>query len=97
MPWTLACGIDDSQTQQTTAERLIHEPSFARALVPRLSGGGLVVLVVILRSAFVAIRSDTGPELASELADSTVALKFVDNNSAIQRSSAPRSIRCTTG
>src|SRR3984957_11534692 len=50
---------------------------FASALVPRLSAGGLVVLVVILAISFVAIVLIPGLELASELADSTVTLKFV--------------------
>jgi HPt (histidine-containing phosphotransfer) domain-containing protein/PAS domain-containing protein len=50
---------------------------FASALVPRLSAGGLVVLVVILAFSFVAVVLIPGLELASELADSTVALKFV--------------------
>ena len=50
---------------------------FARALVPRLSAGGLVVLVVVLAFSFVAIVLIPGLELASQLADSTVALKFV--------------------
>src|SRR5882757_6619153 len=63
---------------------------FARALVPRLSGGGLVVLVVILAFSFVAIVLIPGLELASELADSTVALKFVgqqQRNPALIRAS----------
>src|ERR1700693_1765427 len=47
------------------------------SLVPRLTAGGLVVLVVILAFAFVAIVLIPGLELASELADSTVSLKFV--------------------
>src|SRR5258708_37556773 len=50
---------------------------FARALVPRLSAGGIVVLVIILAFSFVAIVLIPGLELASELADSTLALKFV--------------------
>jgi two-component system chemotaxis sensor kinase CheA len=50
---------------------------FASSLVPRLSAGGLVVLVVILAFSFVAIVLIPGLELASELADSTTALKFV--------------------
>jgi HPt (histidine-containing phosphotransfer) domain-containing protein/PAS domain-containing protein len=50
---------------------------FARTLVSRLSAGGLVVLVVILAFGFVAIVLIPGLELASELADSTVTLKFV--------------------
>jgi len=50
---------------------------FASAMVPRLSAGGLVVLVVILAFSFVAIVLIPGLQLASELADSTVALKFV--------------------
>jgi two-component system chemotaxis sensor kinase CheA len=51
--------------------------SFARSLLPRSSGGGLVVLVVILALAFVGIVLIPGLQLASELAGSTVALKFV--------------------
>src|ERR1700719_1550746 len=50
---------------------------FASTLVPRLTAGGLVVLVVILAFAFVAGVLIPGLELAGELADSTVALKFV--------------------
>jgi two-component system, chemotaxis family, sensor kinase CheA len=50
---------------------------FASALVPRMSAGGLVVLVGILALSFVAVVLIPGLELASELADSTVALKFV--------------------
>jgi two-component system chemotaxis sensor kinase CheA len=46
-------------------------------LLPRLSGGGLLVLVIVLGFAFVAAVLIPGLELASELADSTVALKFV--------------------
>jgi two-component system chemotaxis sensor kinase CheA len=52
-------------------------PRFASALVPRLSAGGLGVLVVILAFSFLAIVLIPGLELAGELADSTVALKFV--------------------
>src|ERR1700675_4675918 len=47
------------------------------SLVPRLTAGGLVVLVIILAFAFVAGVLIPGLELAGELADSTVALKFV--------------------
>jgi two-component system chemotaxis sensor kinase CheA len=50
---------------------------FASSLVPRLTAGGLVVLVVILAFAFVAGVLIPGLELAGELAESTVALKFV--------------------
>ena len=50
---------------------------FPGSLVPRLTAGGLVVLVVILAFAFVAGVLIPGLELAGELADSTVALKFV--------------------
>jgi two-component system chemotaxis sensor kinase CheA len=50
---------------------------FLSALAPRFSAGGLVVLVVILAFSFVAIVLIPGLELASELASSTVALKFV--------------------
>jgi two-component system chemotaxis sensor kinase CheA len=49
----------------------------ASSLVPRLTGGGLVVLVVILAFVFVAVVLIPGVELASELADTTVTLKFV--------------------
>jgi two-component system chemotaxis sensor kinase CheA len=48
-----------------------------RKLLPRLSGGGLLVLVIVLGFAFVAVVLIPGLELASELADSTLALKFV--------------------
>jgi len=44
---------------------------------PRLSAGGLVVLVIILGFSFLAVVLVPGLELASELAQSTVALKFV--------------------
>jgi HPt (histidine-containing phosphotransfer) domain-containing protein/PAS domain-containing protein len=50
---------------------------FLSALAQRFSAGGLVVLVVILAFSFVAIVLVPGLELASELASSTVALKFV--------------------
>src|ERR1700676_3868898 len=50
---------------------------FPSSLVPRLTAGGLVVLVIILAFAFVAGVLIPGLELAGELADSTVALKFV--------------------
>jgi two-component system chemotaxis sensor kinase CheA len=63
---------------------------FASTLVPRLSGGGLVVLVGILAFSFVAVVLIPGLELASELADSTVALKFVgqqQRNPALIRAS----------
>src|SRR5580698_5802832 len=46
-------------------------------LLPRASGSGLLVLVIVLGFAFVAAVLIPGLELASELADSTVALKFV--------------------
>ena len=46
-------------------------------LLPRSSGSGLLVLVIVLGFAFVAAVLIPGLELASELADSTVALKFV--------------------
>src|SRR6202521_2447500 len=49
---------------------------FPSSLVPRLTAGGLAVLVVILAFAFVAGVLIPGLELAGELADSTVALKF---------------------
>jgi two-component system, chemotaxis family, sensor kinase CheA len=52
-------------------------PSLAKALAPRFSGSGLVVLVIILAFSFVAVVLIPGLELASELADSTVSLKFV--------------------
>ncbi|HEY2464829.1 MAG TPA: ATP-binding protein [Steroidobacteraceae bacterium] len=48
----------------------------AKALVPRLSPGGLMVLVIVLAFSFVAIVLIPGLELASELAETSVALKF---------------------
>jgi len=48
----------------------------AKALVPRLSPSGLMVLVIVLAFSFVAIVLIPGLELASELADTSVALKF---------------------
>jgi two-component system, chemotaxis family, sensor kinase CheA len=45
--------------------------------LPRLSAGGLVVLVIILGLSFLAVVLVPGLKLASELAQSTVALKFV--------------------
>jgi two-component system, chemotaxis family, sensor kinase CheA len=62
----------------------------ARAWFPRLTGGGLGVLVVILAFSFVAIVLIPGLELASELADSSVALKFAgqqQRNPALIRAS----------
>ncbi len=48
-----------------------------KSKMPRLSAGGLVVLVIILAFSFVAVVLIPGLELASELADSTLTLKFV--------------------
>jgi two-component system, chemotaxis family, sensor kinase CheA len=65
-------------------------PRIAKALSPRFSGGGLVVLVVILAFSFVAIVLIPGLELASELAESSVALKFAgqqQRNPAVIRAS----------
>ncbi len=62
----------------------------AKALVPRLSPGGLLVLVIILGFSFVAIVLIPGLELASELADTSVALKFAgmqQRNPALIRAS----------
>ena len=50
-------------------------PRIAKALLPRLSPGGLMVLVIVLAFSFVAMVLIPGLELASELADTTVALK----------------------
>jgi two-component system, chemotaxis family, sensor kinase CheA len=58
--------------------------------MPRLSAGGLVVLVIILAFSFVAVVLIPGLELASELADSTLTLKFVgqqQRNPALIRAS----------
>jgi two-component system chemotaxis sensor kinase CheA len=63
---------------------------FAKARVPRFSGSGLVVLVILLAVSFVAIVLIPGLELASELANSTVSLKFVgqqQRNPALIRAS----------
>jgi HPt (histidine-containing phosphotransfer) domain-containing protein len=65
-------------------------PRLAKALSPRISAGGLVVVVVILAFAFVAIVLIPGLELASELAESSVALKFAgqqQRNPAVIRAS----------
>lgn len=51
--------------------------SAAKTLMPRLSSGGLAVLAIILGFSFLAVVLVPGLELASELADSTLALKFV--------------------
>src|SRR5258708_28440414 len=62
----------------------------AKAFVPRLSSSGLMVLVIILAFSFVAIVLIPGLELASELADSSVALKFAgqqQRNPALIRAS----------
>src|SRR5258708_6549824 len=62
----------------------------AKSLVPRLSPSGLMVLVIILAFGFVAIVLIPGLELASELADSSVALKFAgqqQRNPALIRAS----------
>src|ERR1700753_419367 len=48
----------------------------ARTFVPRLSSNGLVVLVIVLALSFVAVVLIPGLELASGLADTSVALKF---------------------
>ncbi len=58
--------------------------------LPRLSHSGLMVLVIILAFSFVAIVLIPGLELASELADSSVALKFAgqqQRNPALIRAS----------
>ncbi len=62
----------------------------AKALVPRLSSSGLMVLVIVLAFSFVAIVLIPGLELASELADTSVALKFAgqqQRNPALIRAS----------
>lgn len=65
-------------------------PRFAKVLSPRFSAGGLVVLVVILAFSFVAVVLIPGLELASELAESSMALKFAgqqQRNPAVIRAS----------
>jgi two-component system, chemotaxis family, sensor kinase CheA len=62
----------------------------AKTLLPRLSPGGLMVLVIVLAFSFVAIVLIPGLELASELADTSVALKFAgqqQRNPALIRAS----------
>jgi two-component system, chemotaxis family, sensor kinase CheA len=64
-------------------------PRIAKAL-PRLSPGGLMVLVIILAFSFVAVVLIPGLELASELADTSIALKFAgqqQRNPALIRAS----------
>src|SRR6202047_4591158 len=61
-----------------------------RTFVPRLSSNGLMVLVIILAFSFVAIVLIPGLELASELADTSIALKFAgqqQRNPALIRAS----------
>lgn len=65
-------------------------PRIAKALLPRLSPSGLMVLVIVLAFSFVAIVLIPGLELASELADTSVALKFAgqqQRNPALIRAS----------
>jgi two-component system chemotaxis sensor kinase CheA len=65
-------------------------PRIAKALLPRLSPGGLMVLVIVLAFSFVAIVLIPGLELASELADTSIALKFAgqqQRNPALIRAS----------
>src|SRR5271170_737998 len=62
----------------------------AKSKMPRLSAGGLAVLVIILAFSFVAIVLIPGLELASELADTSIALKFAgqqQRNPALIRAS----------
>jgi two-component system, chemotaxis family, sensor kinase CheA len=62
----------------------------AKTLLPRLSPSGLMVLVIVLAFSFVAIVLIPGLELASELADTSIALKFAgqqQRNPALIRAS----------
>jgi two-component system chemotaxis sensor kinase CheA len=62
----------------------------ARTFVPRLSSNGLMVLVIVLAFSFVAVVLIPGLELASGLADTSVALKFAgqqQRNPAVIRGS----------
>ena len=62
----------------------------AKTLLPRFSASGLMVLVIILAFSFVAIVLIPGLELASELADTSIALKFAgqqQRNPALIRAS----------
>jgi two-component system, chemotaxis family, sensor kinase CheA len=52
-------------------------PRTGKTLTPKLSSGGLIVLVVALGVAFLAVVLVPGLQLASELADSTSALQYV--------------------
>jgi two-component system, chemotaxis family, sensor kinase CheA len=64
-------------------------PRIAKAL-PRLSPSGLMVLVIILAFSFVAIVLIPGLELASELAETSIAMKFAgqqQRNPALIRAS----------
>jgi two-component system, chemotaxis family, sensor kinase CheA len=51
--------------------------STARTLTPRLSSGGLIALVIALGLAFLGVVLVPGLRLASDLADSTLALQYV--------------------
>src|SRR5580693_2065759 len=62
----------------------------AKTLLPRFSSSGLMVLVIILAFSFVAVVLIPGLELASELADTSIALKFAgqqQRNPALIRAS----------
>jgi two-component system chemotaxis sensor kinase CheA len=62
----------------------------AKTVLPRFSASGLMVLVIILAFSFVAIVLIPGLELASELADTSIALKFAgqqQRNPALIRAS----------
>jgi len=52
-------------------------PRSVKSWIPRLTPGGLVVLVIVLGFSFVATVLIPGLEIAGELVESTVALKFV--------------------
>jgi two-component system chemotaxis sensor kinase CheA len=52
-------------------------PRSMKSLIQRVTPGGLIVLVVVLGFSFVATVLIPGLELAGEVVDSTVALKFV--------------------
>src|SRR6202789_178809 len=67
-------------------------PRIAKTLLPRFSSSGLMVLVIILAFSFVAIVLIPGLELASELADTSIALKF-----AGQQQRNPALIRASLG
>ena len=69
-------------------------PRLPSSFIQRMSADRLVVLVIVLGLGFVATVLVPGLRLASELVNTSAALKWVGISSAIRPSSEPRSRRC---